>query len=52
MTNRAAAKPARRRPRRRPYDDESVEHFVLYMFPIAADPGDTIITAAAMNTPG
>ena len=34
-----------------PYDGEPVEHFVLDMFPIAADPGDTMITAAAMNTP-
>ena len=34
-----------------PYDGEPVEHFVLDMFHIAADPGDTMITAAAMNTP-
>jgi len=35
-----------------PYDGEPVEHFVLDMFYIAADPADTIITAAAMNPAG
>ena len=32
------------------YDGEPVEHFVLDMLHIAADPADAIITAAAMTT--
>ena len=35
-----------------PYDREPVEHFVLDMFHIAADPADAMITAAAMNAAG
>jgi len=35
-----------------PYDGEPVEHFVLDMFHIAADPADAMITAAATTTAG
>ena len=35
-----------------PYDGEPVEHFVLDMFHIAADPADAMITAAATNPAG
>ena len=35
-----------------PYDGEPVEHFVLDMFHMAADPADAMITAAATTTAG
>lgn len=35
-----------------PYDGEPVEHFVLDMFHIAADPSDAMTAAAASNPAG